>query len=119
MSERSDQKAPEILLQIQAAEQEVEQMVRAARQEATTILDRARAQAEILLVEKRRSLEQMRSDMEATGMAEARWEAEQLLKAAATKAHDVKARCMGRMDEAVQVVLKRILPERCDKAGDR
>ncbi|MDF0642490.1 MAG: V-type ATPase subunit subunit G family protein [Nitrospira sp.] len=110
MSEPSDQKSPEILIQIQAAEQKVENMLRAAQQDAAAILDKARAQAETLLRGTRRRLEERKKAVEAAGTAEAEREAEQLLTNARAKAGDLKGRCMRRMDEAVGLVLKRILP---------
>ncbi|WP_447976658.1 V-type ATPase subunit subunit G family protein [Candidatus Nitrospira bockiana] len=85
-------------------------MVRAAQQEAAAILDRARAQAETLLAEKRRSLERKKTDAEAKSIAEVEREAEQLLEDARTEADALKGRCMGKMDEAVELVLKRIVP---------
>lgn len=110
MSEPSDQQSPEILIHIQAAERRVESMVRAAQQEAAAILDRARAQAETLLAEKRRSLQRKKTEAEAKSLAEAEREAELRLKDARTEADDLKVRCMGKMDEAVDLVLERILP---------
>jgi vacuolar-type H+-ATPase subunit H len=111
MSEPSNQQSPEILIQIQAAERSVESMVREAQQEAAAILDRARAQTDTLLAEKRRSLAQKRKDVETKSIAEAEHEAEQLLADARAKAGNLKARCMSRMDEAAELVLKRILPQ--------
>lgn len=118
MSEPSDQQSPEILIHIQAAEQSVDGMVQAAQQEATALLARARAQVETLLLETRRSLERKKAEAEAKSIAEAAREAEQLLTEIRAKAGNLKARCMGSMDEAVELVLERILPSSKGAADD-
>lgn len=110
MPEQFEQQTPEILRAIQSAERKVESMIRAAEQEAAATLDKARAQAEALLAEKRRSLEQKKTDALAKGFAEAEREAKQLITDAQEKASDLKTRCMARMDEAVELVLRQILP---------
>ncbi len=111
MVEPSDQQSPEIFIQIQAAERRVEGMVQAAQQEAAAILDKARVQADTLLGEKRRSLERKKTEAEAKSVVEAERESEQLLENARIEADALKARCMGKMDEAVELVLKRVLPD--------
>lgn len=110
MSEQDTTPAPEILREIRAAERSVEAMLREAEREAAGILERARAEAASLLAEKRRVLEQKRSDGLAAGITEAEREAEQLLKNTRAAASSLKDGCMGRMDEAVDFVLGRILP---------
>lgn len=114
MPDESAAPSPEILREVQAAERKVDFMVRTAKQEADAILDKARSQADALLAEKRRFLEQKKKDALANGMAEAEREAEQRLKDAQAKTSNLKARCMKRMHEAVELVLKRILPQPCD-----
>ena len=110
MVEPSDQQSSEILLHIQAAERRVEGMVQTARQEAAAILNKARAQAESLVGEKRRLLERKQAEAETKSLAETECEAEHLIENARTDADALKVRCMGKMDEAVELVLKRILP---------
>jgi vacuolar-type H+-ATPase subunit H len=110
MPEELAPQSPEILKEIQAAERKVESMVRAAEQEAAATLDKVRAQAEALLTEKRRYCEQKKRNALSRGLTDAEREAGQLLKDAQTKARNLKARCMGRMDETVDLVLGHILP---------
>ncbi|NGZ10740.1 MAG: hypothetical protein CV088_15360 [Nitrospira sp. LK70] len=110
MSEQDTSQTPEILREIRAAEGSVEAMLREAEQEAGGILERARAEAASLVAEKRRGLEQKQSNRLAAGIAEAEHEAEQWLTNAQANASDVRAQCMGRIDEAVDLVLGRILP---------
>lgn len=118
MSEPSDQRSPEILVHIQAAERRVDSMVQAARQEAATLLERAKVQAETLLREQRRALERNKAEAEARSLAEAEREAEHLLTDVRAKVGHLKARCMGRMEEAVELVLERILPSSKGVAND-
>ncbi len=110
MSEQDTSQAPEILKEIRAAERSVETMLRQAERDAAGILERARGGAASLLVEKRRVLEQKQSARLTAGIAEAEREAEQWLRNAQANASDVRAQCMGRIDEAVDLVLGRILP---------
>ena len=110
MTEEREQQPPEVLKQIQAAERKVERMVRLAEQEAAAILERARAQAEALRAEKRRVLEERNKNQLAEGAKEAEREAERIVLEARVKAHDLKARSMARVDEAVEMVLRHILP---------
>ena len=100
----------EILREIQVAERKVEDMTRRAEQEAAAILDKTLAQAEALLAEKHRFLEQKKKDALAQSIAQAEREAEDLLKNAQAQAGRLKAKCMHRMDEIVELVLVRILP---------
>lgn len=110
MPEQFEQQTPEILRAIQSAERKVESMIRAAEQEAAATLDKARAQAETLLAEQRRSLEQKQTDALTKGFAEAEREAKRLITDAEAKARDLKTRCLGRMDAAAELVLRRVLP---------
>lgn len=110
MPEQFEQQTPEILRAIQSAERKVERMLRAAEQGAVATLDKARAQTETLLAEKRRSLEQKHTDALAKGFAEAEREAKQLITDAEEKASDLKTQCMGRMSDAAELVLRRVLP---------
>lgn len=55
-------------------------------------------------------LDQKQSHGLTVGIAEAEHGAEQLLTNAQTNASDVRAQCMSRIDEAVDLVLRRILP---------
>ncbi|WP_447974703.1 hypothetical protein [Nitrospira sp. Kam-Ns4a] len=102
--------APEILQAIRGAERKVERMVRAAEQEAATLLERARAQAATLLAEKRRSLEATTQHRLAHGTKDADREAERLVLEAKVEANELKARGLRRLDEAVELVLRRLLP---------
>jgi vacuolar-type H+-ATPase subunit H len=113
MPDESAAPSPEILREIQAAERKVACMVQAAEQEAVAILDKARSQAEALLAKKRRVLEQKKKDALTKGIAEAEREAEELLRDVQAKASELKIRCMGKMDQAVELVLKKILPQNC------
>ncbi|GMV50814.1 MAG: hypothetical protein AMXMBFR67_23570 [Nitrospira sp.] len=110
MPEQFEQQTPEILRAIQSAERKVENMIRAAEQEAAATLGKARAQAETLLAEQRRSLEQKQADALTKGFAEAEREAERLITDAEAKAGDLKTWCMGRVDDAAELVLRRVLP---------
>lgn len=110
MPDELPSQSPEILREIQNAERKVEGMIRAAEQEAAAIVDKARTQAEALLAERQRLLEQKKKDALAQRIAEAEREAEALLKDAQAQASNLKARCRIRMAEAVELVLKRILP---------
>lgn len=110
MPDDREQQPPEILKQIQAAERKVERMVRLAEQEAAAILEKARVQAEALRAEKRRVLEERNKNQLAEGAKEAEREAERIVLEARAKAHDLKAQAMASLDEAVELVLRRILP---------
>ena len=110
MSEEDAPQVPEILREIRNAERSVEAMLRQAEREAGGIVERARAEAGSLLAEKRRMLEQQQADGLTVGIAEAEREAEQLLANARANASNVRARCISRIDEAVALVLRRILP---------
>ncbi|TKS61178.1 MAG: hypothetical protein EWM72_00665 [Nitrospira sp.] len=110
MPDERDQPSPEILLQIQTAEHEVEAMLRAAERDAAATIERARAQADALVSEKRRTLEEKKKGALAQGLKEAEREAQQLIENAQAKAGDLKARCLGRMDDAAERVLRRVLP---------
>lgn len=104
---------PEILKAIQAAERKVERMVRSAEQEAAVIVERGRTQAEALLAEKRRSLDEKLQRLRAEEASKTEKELERLVLKAQVEAHELKARCLNRLDEATELVLRRILP------GDR
>lgn len=110
MSDEPARHPPEILKAIQAAERRVERMVRSAEQEAVTILERARAQAEALVTEKRRSLEERTQRLLAEGAKDSDREAERLVLEARVEANALKSRCLNRLDEAAELVLRRILP---------
>jgi vacuolar-type H+-ATPase subunit H len=110
MPDDREQQPPEILKQIQAAERKVERMVHSAEQEAAAILEKARVQAEAILAEKRRVLEEREKNQLAEGIKEAEREAERIVLEARVKANDLKARGIARLDEAVEMVLRRILP---------
>ena len=110
MPDTEEHHPPEVLKAIQAAERKVERMVRLAEQEAAAILERARAQAEALRAEKRRVLEERNKNQLAEGAKEAEREAERIVLEARAKAHDLKAQAMASLDEAVELVLRRILP---------
>lgn len=97
-------------MQIQTAEHTVEAMLRAAERDAAAIIERARLQADTLVSEKRRALEEKKKDALAQGLKEAEREGEQLIETAQAKADNLKTRCMGRMDEAAELVLRRVLP---------
>ncbi len=110
MPDERDQQSPEILLQIQTAEHKVEAMLRAAERDAAALIERARAQTDALVNEKRRALEEKKKDALAQGFMEAEREAGQVIEQARAMAGVLKARCATKMDEAVELVLKRILP---------
>jgi vacuolar-type H+-ATPase subunit H len=110
MTEEREQQPPEVLKQIQSAERKVERMLRTANQEAAAILERGRAQAEALLAEKRRTLEERNKNQLAEGIKEAEREAERIVLEARMQANDLKTRCMARLDEAAEMVLRHILP---------
>ena len=110
MPDDQEQQPPEILKQIQAAERQVEGMLREAQQEADAVVERARVQAEALLAEQRRTREERNERLLAEGASEAKREAERILLEARLKSDELKGRCMARADEAVELVLRRILP---------
>lgn len=109
MSEEQDQQSPEILKQIQAAERNIERMVRAAEQEVASTLEKARVQAKALVDEKRAMLEARKKTLIAEGVKEAEREAERIVSKAQVNADDLKARGMARLDDAVKIVLERVL----------
>ena len=113
------QHPPEILKAIQAAERKVERMARAAEQEAAAILERARAQAETLIAEKRRSLEQKKQRLLAEGAKDSDREAERLVLEAKGEANELKSRCLSRLDEAAELVLRHVLPRGRREAQER
>lgn len=110
MPDERDQPSTEVILQINTAEHAVEAMLRVAERDAAAIIEGARAQADALVSEKRRALEEKNKDALAQGFKEAAREAEQLIENAQAKVDDLKSRCMARMDEAVELVLRQILP---------
>lgn len=101
---------PEILKAIQAAERKVERMLRAAEQEAAAIVERARSQAEALLAEKRRNLDEKLQRFRAEEASKTEQEVERLVLKAQVEATELKARGLSRLDEAAELVLRRILP---------
>jgi vacuolar-type H+-ATPase subunit H len=110
MPDERDPQSPEVLLRIHTAEHEVEAMLRAAERDAAAIIERARVQADAMMSEKRRALEEKKKEALAQGFMEAAREAEQLIENAQAKAGALKTRCMARMDEAAELVLRRVLP---------
>jgi vacuolar-type H+-ATPase subunit H len=110
MPEEQDQQSPEILKQIQAAERNVERMVRAAEQEAASALEKARAQAKALVEGKREALETRKKARIAEGVREAEREGEWIVQEAQVKATGLKAHGTARLDDAVKIVLERVLP---------
>lgn len=110
MADDPAQQPPEILIQIQAAERKVERMIRSAEQEAAAILDRAQAEAQALVSGKRRTLEERKKTLLAQALKDAEREAERIVQEARRKARNVRSRSTTRMDEAVALVLRRILP---------
>jgi V/A-type H+-transporting ATPase subunit G/H len=112
MPEEQDQQSPAILEQIQAAERNVKRMVHAAEEEAHAWLEKARAQAKALVESKREALETRKKARIAEGVREAEREGERIVQEAQVKADDLKARGTARLDEAVALVLRRILPEK-------
>ncbi len=110
MPDDHEQQAPEILKQIQAAERQVEGMLRQAQQDAEGVIERARAQAEALRAEKRHAREERKEHLLAEGAREAAREAERIILGARLESGDLKGRCLARADEAVDLVLRRILP---------
>ncbi len=101
---------PEILKAVQAAERKVERMIRSAEQEAAVIVERGRTQAEALLAEKRRSVEEKLQRLRAEWASETEREVERLMLKAQVEATELKAGSLSRLDEAVELVLRRILP---------
>ena len=110
MPEEQDQQSPEILKQIQAAERNVKRMVQAAEEEARAWLEKARAQAKALVEGKREALETRKKARIAEGVREAEREGERIVQEAREQANDLKAHGTARLDDAVKIVLRRILP---------
>ncbi len=104
-----DHQSPEILKQIQAAERKVERMLRSAEQEAAAVLERARAQARVLEAERGRAREEKLKLLRAEGLRQAENEATRIILEAKVKGSELKTRAMTRLDEAVDLVLRRIL----------
>lgn len=110
MPDEQEQQSPEILKRIQTAERNVERMIRAAEQEAASMLEKARIQAKALVDEKRGVLEERKKALIAEGVKEAERAAERIVSEARMMADDLRARGTARLDEAVDMVLRRILP---------
>jgi len=110
MPEEQDQQSPEILKQIQAAERNVKRMVHAAEEEARAMIEKARVQAKALAEERRKVLEERRNVLIAAGIREAQREAKRCVAEAREKADRLKTNAAGRIDEAMDLVLRRILP---------
>lgn len=104
------QQPPEILKAIHAAERKVERMVRSAELEAAALLDRARAQAQAFLAEQRQSQEEQKQRLLAEGVRDSDREAERIMLEAKLAANDLKSRGLSRLDEAAELVLRRVLP---------
>jgi vacuolar-type H+-ATPase subunit H len=104
------QTSPAILKQIQATERQVERKLRAAEREATSIVEDARIQSETLLAKTRHSLEEKRTTLIAEGIKQAEKEGERIISNAQENAHKLKNDSMLRLDQAVDLVLERILP---------
>ena len=111
MPDERDLPSPEVLQRIHSAEHAVESMLREAERDDAAIIEKARAQAAALVSEKRRALEEKTKEAIDKGLKEVEREAELLIENAQAKASDLKTRCMARMDEAVELVLRRILPQ--------
>lgn len=111
MPEEQDQQSPEILEQIQAAERNVKRMVQAAEEEARARLEQARAQAKTLVEGKCEALETRKKARIAEGVREAEREGERIVQEAQVKAAGLKAQGTARLDDAVTIVLERVLPQ--------
>ena len=111
MPEEQDQQSPEILKQIQAAERTVKRMVQAAEEEARAWLEKARAQAKALVEGKREALETRKKTRIAEGVREAEREGERIVQEAQVKATGLKAQGTARLDDAVKIILERVLPQ--------
>lgn len=110
MSNNNPQASPEILKQIQATERQVERKLRAAEHEAASIVEDARIQSEALLAKTQHSLEERKTALIAEGIKQAEKEGEHIMSNAREKAHKLKHDSMLRLDQAVDLVLERILP---------
>ncbi len=110
MSNNNPQASPEILKQIQATERQVERKLRAAEREAASIVEDARIQSEALLAKTQHSLEERKTALIAEGIKQAEKEGEHIMSNAREKAHKLKHDSMLRLDQAVDLVLERILP---------
>ncbi len=110
MPETPEQQSPAILKEIQSAERAVERMVGSAAEEATAMLEQARARAETLLAGRRRAGGERKAALIAAGVEEARRDAERLASEAQDRAVAMKAKAMSRLDEAAEIVLRRVLP---------
>ena len=111
MPEEPDRQSPEILEQIQAAEHTVKRMVQASEEEARARLEKARAQAKALVESKREALETRKKARIAEGVREAEREGERIVQEAQVKATGLKAHGTARLDDAVKIVLERVLPQ--------
>lgn len=103
--------SPEILKEIQAAERKVERQLRSAEQEASAIIKTARVQADRFLSDKRRGLEGKKRVRLDQAKNDAEQEAERIILEARDKARVLKASCLKPIDEAADLILRRILPE--------
>jgi vacuolar-type H+-ATPase subunit H len=110
MPNDNPQASPEILKQIQATERQVERKLRAAERESASIVEDARIQSEALLAKTQHSLEERKTALIAEGIKQAEKEGERIISNARENAHKLKSDSMLRLDQAVDLVLERILP---------
>ncbi len=110
MSDDKSTESPAILKEIQSIEQEIKERLRSAEEEAAAMLKRARLDAESLLADKRKIAEERRNQRLAKIKNEAALDAEKLLQKSQAEADALESLAPKRLDEAVDHVLKRILP---------
>ncbi len=110
MSVDEPTESPAILKKIQSTEQEIKERLRAAEEEAAAMLKRARLDAESLLADKRKMAEERRNQRLTKIKSEAAVDAEKLLQKSRAEADALESLASKRLDEAVDHVLKRILP---------
>lgn len=117
MPDAPEQQSPEILKEIQSAERAVERMVRSAGEEAAAMLEQARVRADSLLAGRRRAGGERKAAVIAAGVELAGRDAERLLSEAGSKTVALKAKAMSRLDEAAEIVLRRVLPASSRSGG--
>ncbi len=102
--------SPEVLKAIQTAERKVERMLRSAEREAAALLEKTRSQVEVLMADTRRTIEARKHEALDQGRKEAERAAERAIFEARKLADELKARSMSKVDEAAELVLRRVLP---------
>src|SRR3990172_9321800 len=109
MAEREERDGEDVLRRIAQKERELEAMVARAREEAAGLVEQARREVEAQLQKARDEAARVAQEYEARAQAEAREMSEQVVGRARTEAEALRRRATEHMDEAVRVVVERVV----------